>query len=105
MIRKKLFIKRIDSGIDSSRLDQNVITISIILQHSYDPPNLPLNTLQPIHQLLPLRLRAIRMLRTTTGTDRSLRHIIIILHRPTSFLKYTQNTYPKYPHGVYLLCL
>ena len=52
MIRKKLFVKRIHSGIDSSRLDQDIVAVSVIFQHSYDSPNLPLDTLKAVDEFL-----------------------------------------------------
>ena len=73
MVRKKLFVKGIHSRIDSCGLDQDVVTISVIFQHSYNSPNLPLDTLQAVDELLAVGFRTVGVLRTTAGTDRSLR--------------------------------
>ena len=94
MVRQKFLIKRIDSGIDGSRLDQNVIAVGIVLLHSYNSPDLPFNALQAINKLLTLRLRTIGMFRTAAGTDRSFQSIIIrMVHK--------QKSSSKYPLGVY----
>ena len=48
VIGKQFFVKRIHSCIHSSRLDQDIITVGIILQHTDDTPDLSFNTLQPV---------------------------------------------------------
>ena len=69
MIGKKFLIKSIDSCIYGGRLDQDIIAIGIILQHSYDSPDLAFDSLQTVDQLLSLGIGTIRVLGTAAGTD------------------------------------
>ena len=62
VIGKQFFVKRIHSCIHSSRLDQDIITVGIILKHTDDTPDLSFNTLQPVDQLLTLLLGSVCML-------------------------------------------
>ena len=48
MIREKFFIEGVNSGINSGRLDKDVVAVSIVFQHSYDSPYLSLNTFQTV---------------------------------------------------------
>lgn len=69
MVGEQFLIKGIYGGIYSGRLDQDVVAVSVILQHSYNAPYLTFNTLQPVHQLLALRFGTVGVLGTTAGTD------------------------------------
>ena len=64
VIGKQFFVKRIYSCIHSSKLDQDIITVGIILKHTDDTPDLSFNTLQPVDQLLTLLLGSVCMLFT-----------------------------------------
>lgn len=55
MVGKKLFIKGVHCCIYSGGLDQDVIAVGIVLQHSYNAPDLAFNTLQAVDQFLSLR--------------------------------------------------
>lgn len=70
VIGKQLAVEGIDSGIDGCGLDQDVITVGIVFQHSYDSPNLAFNTLQTIDEFLAFFVCAGGVFRTTAaGTD------------------------------------
>ena len=69
MIREKFFIECVDCGIYSGRLDQDVVAVSVILQHSYNAPYLAFNTLQAVHKLLAFCLGTVGVLGTAAGTD------------------------------------
>ena len=68
MVGKKLFIKGVHCGIYSGGLDQDVIAVGIVLQHSYNAPDLAFNTLQTVDQLSSLRFGTQGVL-GSAGTD------------------------------------
>ena len=69
MVGEQFLIKGIYGGIYSGRLDQNVVAVSVILQHSYNAPYLAFNTLQAVHKLLAFCLGTVGVFGTTAGTD------------------------------------
>ena len=53
---KQLLIECIHCSIDCSGLNQDIITVGIILHHSYNAPDLAFNTFQTVDQLFFLLL-------------------------------------------------
>ncbi len=58
---KQLFVERIHCSIDCSGLNQDIITVGIILHHSYNASDLAFNTFQTVDQLFspPLNVQCV----------------------------------------------
>ena len=54
---KKLFVKSIHCSVYCGGLDQDVIAVGIVFQHSYNTPHLSFNSFQPVDKLFPVFLR------------------------------------------------
>ena len=94
VIGKQFFVKRIHSCIHSSRLDQDIITVGIILKHTDDTPDLSFNTLQPVDQLLTLLLGSVCMLFAAAA-------VFLFSHGILSFLRIPRMGIPRFEITIY----
>ena len=107
MVGEKFPVKGIDRSVDGGRLNEDIVAVGIVFQHSYDSPNLTFDTLQTVDEFLAFCFGAVGVFGTwcaaTAGTG-FLSSFFIFLHKD-SFLCEMPGyglliSYEKYPIGV-----
>ena len=62
MVCKEFFVEGIDSSIDGSGLDEDVVTVSVVLEHSDDSADLAFDALEAVNEFFAIGVRAVGVL-------------------------------------------
>ena len=63
MVGKEFFVEGIDGGVDGSGLDEDVVAVGVVLEHSDDSADLAFNAFEAVDEFFAVGVRAVGVFR------------------------------------------